>query len=72
MAKRLDLERVRSALKKAAKSATSGSTEFRSGRFMARDSMSGQFAQKTSVFRPNSDSKTNVAGGDASEGAKKR
>lgn len=57
MIRRLDLERVRSALQKAAKNATSGSTEVRSGRFLPKDSTTGRFAEKTSVFRQNSDPK---------------
>jgi hypothetical protein len=37
MAKRLDIEKVRTALKNAAQNAVSGSCEVRSGRFMHRD-----------------------------------
>jgi hypothetical protein len=44
MAKRLDVEKVRSALKSAAKNAVSGPRELRSGRIVvARDSRTGQF-----------------------------
>jgi hypothetical protein len=43
MVKRLDVEKVRSALKSAAKNALSGPRELRSGRIVARDSRTGQF-----------------------------
>lgn len=72
MAKRLDLERVRSALKKAAKNATSGSTDVRSGRFLQRDATTGQFAEKSRAFRQSSDSKAGVVRSDSLESTKKR
>ena len=46
MAKRLDVEKVRSALKNAAKNAVSGPRELRSGRVLGRDTRTGQFSGK--------------------------
>ncbi|WP_088348893.1 MULTISPECIES: hypothetical protein [Rhodomicrobium] len=43
MAKFIDKEKVSSALKRAAKIATTGPREARSGRFTARDAKTGQF-----------------------------
>lgn len=46
MAKRLDIEKVRSALKTAARDAVSGPRELRSGRMVLRDARTGQFLLK--------------------------
>jgi hypothetical protein len=46
MAKKLDIQKVEAALKRAAKAGVSGSREARSGRFAGRDAMTGQFIEK--------------------------
>lgn len=46
MTKRLDVEKVRSALKSAAKNAVSGPRELRSGRLVSRDVGSGRFVER--------------------------
>jgi hypothetical protein len=47
MARKLDVEKVDSALKRAARVAVSGAKVDRAGRFLARDASSGRFADKT-------------------------
>jgi hypothetical protein len=43
MKRKLDLDKVEAALKKAGRDALSGPKELRAGRFVARDSASGKF-----------------------------
>jgi hypothetical protein len=52
MARHLDVEKVRAALKSAAKKAVSGPRELRSGRLTARDARTGQFLPKPSSEAP--------------------
>jgi hypothetical protein len=47
MTKKLDVEKVDSALKRAARVAISGARDERAGRLLARDASSGRFAEKT-------------------------
>jgi hypothetical protein len=49
MAKHLDIEKVRTALKSAARNAVSGPRELRSGRFVACDAGTGQLPDKDAV-----------------------
>jgi hypothetical protein len=49
MAKLLDVEKVRSALKTAAKNAVSGPRELRSGRFITRNADTGRFREGDTV-----------------------
>jgi hypothetical protein len=57
MDKKLDLEKVESALKRAAQSAVTGSKEVRSGRLIVRESESGRFVGKTSHPKGNKKAK---------------
>jgi len=48
MDKKLDIEKVESALKRAARAAVTGSKEVRAGRLVVRDSETGRFMDKPS------------------------
>jgi hypothetical protein len=47
MKRKLDLEKVEAALKKAGRDALGGPKELRAGRFVGRNTTSGQFLPKT-------------------------
>lgn len=49
MEKKLDLRKVEAALKRAAANAKLGPKEVRAGRFVARDSATGRFAEDTTL-----------------------
>jgi hypothetical protein len=52
MEKKLDVEKVRSALKRAATAALSGSQDKRAGRFVGREGATGRFKDKTVPDKP--------------------
>jgi hypothetical protein len=56
MKRKLDLDKVEAALKKAGQDALNGPKELRSGRFVARDSTSGEFVPATKKRKVNSSS----------------
>jgi hypothetical protein len=57
MDKKLDVEKVRSALKRAATAAASGSQDKRAGRYVGRDTATGQFKDKAVSGKTFSDRK---------------